>query len=193
MKTLLFYVMRVVAAIMIVAILPLLCGCLWIFAEKETCATDIIVNKTNNHILIMSHKSVGDYNDPNPSMHVDTCYIDTIQIKPNEQHVHKQCDRGYAEIPKKFERLLYDGFVTDSSGIVIFPSIDSVEIIFDNMRRILIKNYGCHDFCFKELNDFWAIEGRSDEFCNRKKGLCRCTYAYFITNEMYEQAEPIRR
>lgn len=176
-----------------IVVLLLFSGCLWIFAEKETCATDIIVNKTNNHILIISHKSVGDYNDPNPSMHVDTCYIDTIQIKPNEQHVHKQCDRGYAEIPKIFDRLLFDSFETDTNGVLIYPNIDSVEIIFDNTRRILIKNHERQNRYFRELNEFWDIDGRSDEFCNRKKGLCRCTFTYFITEEMFEQAVPICR
>ena len=191
--------MRVIAAIMIVAIILLLSSCLWVFMEKYDYITDVVVNNTDKDILILNYRSnARSYSDKIPPETIPLLpRIDSVILGPNSELCLHSSKYGGGCKSLDFKRIVKNEFQPEekilfSDSIHIFYRyIDSVEIIFNNQRRLSIVNDN-QSWEFTKLNEFW-LNGRSDQNCNRKKGCCTCIFTYFITDEMYELAEPIHK
>lgn len=142
-----------------------------------------LINQTDKQVVILLHCSQGlKYQDVRDSS-VAIPLVDSIYILSNEQIYAKDYSGnsscftfGIIEFFDKFKKPYW---------------LDSVEILFDNERRLSVINNGQNHFSFDKLNQFWGIEGRYYEECNEKRGGCDCTFTYLITDEMYEQAVPI--
>ncbi len=186
---------RNIHTIIAAIICPIFSSCLWILSEKESYVDDVVENKTDQHVLILGHSSKAvSYSK---SLAIPAIpHIDSLSIEPNGQHCLDGYGRGDGCFEMRFERLLNDDYRRqykyNDTVFFYYPYFDSVEIIFDNLRRIVIVNSDSLYGEFKELDEFWNANGRCDGGCNKKKGICKCTFNYFITDEMYNQAEPIQ-
>lgn len=188
-----------IAIALFIAVIPLISSCLWVFMEKYDYTTDVVVNNTDKDILILKYRSnARPYSDSIPPETIPFLpRIDSVILSPNSELYLHSSEYGGGCKSLDFKRIVKNEFQPEEN-ILFFDSIhifyryiDSVEIIFNNQRRISIVNDN-QSWEFTKLNEFW-LNGRSDESCNRKKGCCTCTFIYFITDEMYEQATPICR
>lgn len=144
-----------------------------------------LINQTDKQVVMLLYCSQGlKYQEVRDSP-VSIPLVDSIRVLSNEQITAKDysgdasCGTiGFIEFLDKFKKPYW---------------LDSVEIIFNNERHISVINNGQNRFIFDKLNQFWEIEGRFYEECTGKRGACDCTFTYFITDEMYEQATPICR
>lgn len=141
-----------------------------------------LINQTDKQVVMLLYCSKDLKYQSIRDSSVSIPFVDSIYILSNEQITAKDYSDGscgtigFIEFLDKFKKPYW---------------LDSVEIVFNNERRISVVNNGQNRFSFDKLNQFWEIEGRFYEECTGKRGACDCTFTYFITDEMYEQAVPI--
>ena len=106
--------------------------------------------------------------------------IDTIFLSPYDSYI-KQCGGMGQGCGRPTFSFYFNKSVID---------IDSIAFIFNEEKRIVFIRDG---YCFCNLEEFWTVEGRSEEVCIEQKWKRYTTYqlTYFFTDEMYEQATPI--
>ena len=181
------------------SIIPLLSACLWIFGEKYTHIYKSIINNTDAEVLFLSHSSKAWLCYKNGRIRdsiVNNKRIDTLLILPND--TYKTYSYGYGGGPTApdFKNILIDRNKYNYSDSLYgyrlnYCDSDSVEIFFNNQRRIVIVNDEKMGQ-FTALDKFWETNHWIESMCKQKKGICDCVFDYFITDEMYNQAEPIQ-
>lgn len=189
--------------IIIVLITPLMCSCLWVLMEKYGYGEYIVHNNSSHNVSFVVYYSaaipiLSAYDSLVPKHYL---HNDTINIIANSLITRKYSHMGVSyhnELEIIFKRDFYknndyfcDVYYADTIKLY-FEYIDSIAIMFDNSKKIVIEN-SLQSFIFSDFNEFWKEKGRSDEACHTKKGNSYCTFNYFITDEMYEQATPICR
>lgn len=187
--------------IIIVLITPLMCSCLWVLMEKYGYGEYIIHNNSSHNVSFLAYYSaalptlsVYDSLVPKHYLHNDTLeieangYISRKYSKMGGKYNNELC---YLFCRHENRDLFSDVYYADSIKIY-YEYVDSIAIVFDQSRHIVIVN-STKSYVFFEFNEFWKEKRRSDESCHTKKGNTLCTFSYFITDDMYEQAVPISR
>lgn len=185
--------------IIIVLITPLMCSCLWVLMEKYGYGEYIIHNKSSHNVCFVAYYSaalptLSAYDSLVPKHYL---HNDTIEIEANGSIARNYSVMGgkyINELSYIFSRhenrdLFSDVYYADSIKIN-YEYIDSIAIVFDQSRHIVIIN-SSKSYVFFDFNEFWKENRRSEELCHTKKENTYCTFNYFITDEMYEQAVPI--
>ncbi len=152
--------------IIIILVFTFVLGC------KKTSLYYIVENKTEFEVTIIGYDKYSQI-DNNVTEIDGTLYSESFKIKPNEKYI--------VEIPTG----------DDSGGTIgIFnnESIDSVVIYFNDERRII---YVCKNL-YTSNCDGKNILNRYDNFERSYDGKKTYTYTYTITQEDYDNAEPIK-
>lgn len=186
--------------VIILLVTPLMCSCLWILKDKYGHGKYIIHNNSSHNVSFVAYYSAV-WTDNDSLLPKHFLHNDTINIVANGLITREYSDMGVSyhnELDIIFRRdfLENNDFFCNvyysNTKEIHFDYIDSIAILFDQSRHIVVVN-SLKTPIFFDFNEFWKENRRSEESCHTKKENTYCTFNYFITDEMYEQATPICR
>lgn len=188
-----FKTMKAVKSLIVIGIILIMTSC-----DSHHYSTINIRNNTDYdvHLLFYSSKTIIHNVGDSISIPLYLPNIDSIYIAPldlysvNRGGIGHPCCYNYGFGETFVMDIIYKTRTYNDSINFSYKTIDSMIVKFGN-EKYLCFPFDNKRYFLEQIDEIWSVLGRYEEFSD-SKNKCDCTFTYFITDEMYNQAVPIQ-